>query len=208
MYSPLVVGFDLDMTLVDSRARILYGYRKTLADVGVDIEDEVLWKAVGIPLEVVWAEHVPHLESDELSDRYRVHYSSPNAPEDLPLPGAVEALAHVRSVGGTVLVVSAKNTPVLQEALVRTRLASAVHVAHGGLFGADKAVALLESGAHLYVGDHPGDMAAAQVAKAAGVGVTTGPHGGAALAAAGASVVLNSLVEFPAWLDGWLAAKV
>jgi len=41
------------------------------------------------------------------------------------------------------------------------------------------------------------------VARAVGVGVTTGGTDAVALRTAGADVVLPGLTSFPAWLDGW-----
>jgi phosphoglycolate phosphatase len=71
----------------------------------------------------------------------------------------------------------------------------------GGLFAEDKGHYLRRAGAQVYVGDHPGDVRAAQVAGAVSVAVATGPHTAAELAAAGADVVLVDLLGFPHWLD-------
>ncbi|MBQ6643123.1 MAG: HAD hydrolase-like protein, partial [Saccharopolyspora sp.] len=47
------------------------------------------------------------------------------------------------------------------------------------------------------VGDHLGDIVGAKTAGAVAVGVATGPYDAAALAEAGADVVLGDLTEFP-----------
>ena len=52
----------------------------------------------------------------------------------------------------------------------------------------------------MYVGDTVADVRAAIGASALAVGVTTGPDDGRTLVAAEADLVLDSLVEFPAWL--------
>jgi phosphoglycolate phosphatase len=52
-----------------------------------------------------------------------------------------------------------------------------------------------------YVGDHPGDMLAAAGAGVPGVAVTSGSSTADELMAAGATVVLESLRDFAAWLD-------
>ena len=67
---------------------------------------------------------------------------------------------------------------------------------------ADKASALITEGASIYVGDHPGDMAAAHASSAYAVGVTTGANDEAALLAAGADLALPHLDAFAAWLPG------
>jgi hypothetical protein len=76
----------------------------------------------------------------------------------------------------------------------------------GDLFAGQKGELLLREGAHAYVGDHPGDMEAARVARATAVAVLTGGTGEEALRDAGADVVLSDLTGFPAWLRSWWPA--
>jgi phosphoglycolate phosphatase len=57
---------------------------------------------------------------------------------------------------------------------------------------------LRELGAGIFVGDHPGDVAAARAAGAVAVAVATGPFPAQGLAEA--DVVLADLTAFPAWL--------
>ena len=52
-----------------------------------------------------------------------------------------------------------------------------------------------------YVGDHVGDMIAAQTAGVPGIGVATGPCSTDDLREAGATYVLEDLTSFPALLD-------
>jgi phosphoglycolate phosphatase len=70
----------------------------------------------------------------------------------------------------------------------------------GDLFAEDKASALLEHDAWVYVGDHPGDVRAARTAGVHAVVVATGPTSVEALHAAGPDVVLPDLTHLPAWL--------
>ena len=67
------------------------------------------------------------------------------------------------------------------------------------MYGPEKAAVLIQVGAAVYVGDAPADMGAAAEAGARAVGVPTGSFSAAELAAAGAEVVLDSLLEFPLW---------
>jgi phosphoglycolate phosphatase len=69
--------------------------------------------------------------------------------------------------------------------------------------GPEKAAVLTHIGAAAYVGDTPADMAAARQAGAFAVGVPTGSFGAAELTAAGATVVLDSLLRFPSWYAGF-----
>lgn len=200
--APLTVGFDLDLTLVDSHERILSAYIRALHDLGVEVSAEELTPHLGMPLVHTAAAVGAAVDADALVLRYRHYYDEPGAPRTLPMPGASEALSAVRDAGGQTVVVSAKYTPAVHKALAEAGLTELVDVVYGELFAQDKASALVAEGASVYVGDHPGDMAAAQAASAYAVGVTTGANDGAALLAAGADLTVADLDAFVAWLPG------
>jgi len=205
-----VVGFDLDMTLVDSSAGIAATLRAVLAEVGVTVTAADTWPWAGMPLELILAGLAPGTSAagvDALTARYRQLYPSLGVPSVTSFPAAAAALAAPRAHGGRSVVVSAKHTPNVHRVLSVTGLAGVVDPddVTGDLFAEAKGVRLAELGATAYVGDHPGDVRAARVAGAVAVGVTTGSHDGAALLAAGADVVLTGLEDFPAWLSGHAA---
>ncbi|NMM32526.1 MAG: HAD family hydrolase [Phycicoccus sp.] len=202
MIAPLTVGFDLDLTLVDSHERIISAYIRALRDLGVDVSSDELIPHLGIPLTHTAAAVAPAVDADALVLRYRHYYDEPDAPRTLPMPGAVEALRCVRAAGGRTVVVSAKFTPAVHNALAEAGLTELVDVVYGELFAEDKATALIAEGASIYVGDHPGDIAAAHAANAYAVGVTTGANDEAALIAAGAAVTFANLDAFAVWLPG------
>lgn len=204
---PLVVGFDLDLTLVDSRERIMRSYIHALRDVGVEVSREDLEPHMGIPLTHTVAAVAPAVDADALVARYRRYYDDPASPPTEPMRGAAEALAAVRDHGGRTVVVSAKYVPAVHTALAEAGLVDLVDAVYGELFAEDKSAALLEQRATVYVGDHPGDMAAAAGAGALAVGVTTGSHDAQALSAVGAAVTLEHLAAFPGWLRGHLTAR-
>ena len=200
MTSPLTVGFDLDLTLVDSHERIISAYIRALGDLGVEVSAEDLAPHLGIPLTHTAALVAPAIDADALVLRYRHYYDEPDAPRTLPMPGAAEALRGVRDAGGRTIVVSAKFTPAVHRALDEAGLSDLVDVVYGELFAEDKAIALIAEGASIYVGDHPGDMAAARAANSYAVGVTTGANDELALRAAGADLALPDLDTFVTWL--------
>ena len=195
----LAVGFDLDMTLVDSSDGILATLQQTLVERGLDVPREALWPSMGLPLELILAPHVPSDDVAAAVARYRELYPTLGVPRTVAMPGAAEALAAVRALHGKVVVVSAKFEPAVHAVLDRVGLAADVVV--GELFAADKGRALAEHGVSVYVGDHPGDVAGGLAAGAVAIGATTGPHDAAALHEAGADLVLASLRELPPWLD-------
>jgi uncharacterized protein len=197
--SSLTVGFDLDMTLVDSRAGIVATMQAVAAERGVHLTEEQVWLGIGTPLEQALA---PFLPTDELPGavaRYRELYPATGVPPITLLPGAAEALAAVRALHGRVAVVSTKVESAVR--LVLDAVGLEADVVAGGLFAGDKGLALAEHGVSVYVGDHVGDVEGAHAAGATSVAVTTGPQDAATLRAAGADVVLASLTELPRWLD-------
>jgi len=204
--APLTVGFDLDLTLVDSHERILSAYIRALHDLGVEVSREELTPHLGMPLVHTAAAVGAAVDADALVLRYRHYYDEPGAPRTMPMPGAVEALSAVREAGGQTVVVSAKYTPAVHKALAEAGLTGLVDAVYGELFAQDKASALVAEGATVYVGDHPGDMVAAQAASAYAVGVTTGANDEAALMSAGADVTVADLDAFIAWLPGHVSA--
>ncbi|NJC72842.1 HAD family hydrolase [Planosporangium thailandense] len=194
----LTVGFDLDMTLIDSRPGIAAAYRSLMARTGVYIDVEAAVSRLGPPLTHELANWFPLERIDEAAAIYRSLYPDEAIAPTLALPGAAEAIAAVRAAGGRVVVVTAKRAPLAR--LHLDHLGLAVDDLVGDLWAEGKSVALRAHDAHVYVGDHIADMAAARGADATGVGVTTGPCDADALRAAGATEVLPDLRAFPAWL--------
>jgi len=213
MASGPVVGFDLDLTLVDSGAGIATTLRAALADVlGVppDLTDEQIRPWIGLPLEDTVRGLVPGADPNAVAHRYRETYAVTGVPLTHLLPGVHETFRAVRDAGGRVLIVSAKSPAGVHEVLAHVGLASgeaAPDLVVGGLFAEAKGHRLLAEGADVYVGDHPADMTAARVAGATSVAVATGSTSRADLVAAGADVVLDDLTAFPEWLREYLAAN-
>ncbi|MEZ0065095.1 phosphoglycolate phosphatase [Streptacidiphilus sp. MAP12-20] len=201
--TPLTVGFDLDMTLIDSRSGIARAYELLAEETGTAIDTALVVSRLGPPVEIEMANWFPADQVPAMSDRYRQLYAVHGVAGVVPLPGAVDALAAVRAAGGRSVVVTGKYAP--NARLNLDAVAMRVDALHGNVFGTGKADALRAEGARVYVGDHLGDVEGAREADAYAVAVTTGPYDAASLRAAGADVVLADLTEFPAWLVGYLA---
>ncbi|MDT0489955.1 HAD family hydrolase [Kitasatospora albolonga] len=199
--APLTVGFDLDMTLIDSRPGIAAAFRVLSAETGVRIDEALVVSRLGPPLDTELAHWFPADEVAAAGDRYRELYVDHAIAPTTALPGARESVAEVRALGGRAIVVTAKYEPNAK-----------LHLAHlgiepdaviGWLWAEAKGEALREHGAQVYVGDHTGDVRGARAAGALSVAVTTGPCDERELRAAGADVVLSDLTEFPAWLRAY-----
>jgi phosphoglycolate phosphatase len=195
---PPAVGFDLDMTLIDSRPGIREAYRALTERTGVHVDADLAVTRLGPPLRTELREWFPEADVEEAVTTYRALYPDHAIAPTVPTPGAVAALAAVREKGLRVVVVTSK----------LGRLA-ALHLAHlgmeydelaGDLFAEGKAAALTEHGVRWYVGDHVADMVAAQTAGVPGIGVATGPCSAQELADAGAAHVLPDLTGFPVLL--------
>ncbi|MEU9202121.1 HAD family hydrolase [Streptomyces sp. NPDC048332] len=199
----LTVGFDLDMTLIDSRPGIAAAFKVLSAETGVHIDTDLVVSRLGPPLEQEIAHWFPAADVAAIADRYRAMYPAYAIGPSLAMPGARESVDAIRALGGRTMVVTAKYEP--NAKLHLTHLGIEPDVIVGGLWAEAKAEALREHGAGVYVGDHTGDVRGAQAANAVSVGVTTGPCDEAELRAAGADVVLTSLTEFPAWLEAYTA---
>jgi phosphoglycolate phosphatase len=193
-------GFDLDMTLIDSRPGIQAVYRQIVSESGAAIDTDLGVSRLGPPVEWELTQWMPEADVPRWADRYRELY--PSIALDLveALPGAHEAVDAARSRGRTILI-TAKHGP--NAALHLERLGISVDEVFGRAWREGKADVLRRERASLYVGDHVHDMEAARSSDAFGLGVTTGPCDAAALREAGASHVLTSLTQLPAWLEGW-----
>jgi phosphoglycolate phosphatase len=200
--SALVIGFDLDMTLIDSRPGIAATLRALAEETGTPIDADLVVSRLGPPLEDEMAHWFPADEVPAVSDRFRELYADLGVAGTFLLDGAAESVAAVRAAGGGVVVVTAKFEPNAVACLDHVGLA--VDAVHGWRHGPDKGVALAEHGAAVYVGDTPTDVTGARAVGIVAVGVATGPHPPAELQAAGAATVLRSLTEFPEWLGTWL----
>jgi phosphoglycolate phosphatase len=196
-----VVGFDLDMTLVDSRPGIATSLTALAAETGAHLDVDVIVGRLGARLEDELACWYPRDEVPAVADRYRALYADLGVPGTVLLPGAADAVAAVRADGGRAVVITAKYEPNAWACLRHVGLA--VDEVVGWRWGPEKGGALSEHGAAVYVGDTPDDVAGAHAASVLAVAVPTGPHDAAALRAAGADVVLGSLTEFPAWYAAW-----
>jgi phosphoglycolate phosphatase len=189
-------GFDLDMTLIDSRPAIMASFAAVAAETGVAIDPAGVDRRLGIKLEDELAHWFPPGRVPAAVDIYRAHYRRFLVPLTSLLPGAPEALAAVRAAGAQVAVITAKNPVAARLSLESVGLTA--DVLHADAHGPEKAAVIAALGAAVYVGDTPADMLAAVTAKAHPVGVATGSFSADELRAAGAGDVLGSLTDFPA----------
>jgi phosphoglycolate phosphatase len=203
--TPFTVGFDLDMTLIDSRPGIHACYEALSARTGTYIDCDLVITRLGPPLEDELVNWFPADEVVTVADVYREMYPTYAIAATPAMPGAREAVAAVQAAGGRAVVVTAKWEPNAKLHLKHLRIDADAVV--GNLWAEQKAQALREHGASVYVGDHTGDVRGAHTADAYSVAVPTGPCDATELRAAGADVVLTDLTAFPAWLTDYREAR-
>jgi phosphoglycolate phosphatase-like HAD superfamily hydrolase len=206
--APLVVGFDLDMTLIDTRPGFAACLVALGAETGVEFDVEALVSRLGPPLDVMLAPYFPAADRtflDRLVDRFRELYPEIAVPPTKAFPGAHEALAAVRRHRGSTLVITGKYEP--NARLHTDALGFDVDRIVGSVWGPGKGPVLREYGASVYVGDHVHDVEGALAAGVHSVSVLTGGCDAAELRAAGTHTVLDDLTEFPRWLEEHALAR-
>jgi phosphoglycolate phosphatase len=194
--APPPVGFDLDMTLIDSRRAIMASFAAVAADTGVPIEPAAVDSRLGLRLEDELAYWFPDDQVPAAMRLYREHYLRLAGPLTSVLPGARESIAAVRARGAQAVVITAKYELSARLSLDSVGLTADDLVAD--VHGPQKAAVLAGLRAAAYVGDTPADMAAAVQAGVRAVGVATGSFTDRDLRAAGAAEVLATLADFPA----------
>nr|WP_228046251.1 HAD hydrolase-like protein [Saccharopolyspora sp. HNM0983] len=198
------VGFDLDMTLIDPRAGMVRAFDALNDAFGLDLDGEHFAANLGPPLpDVLRGYGFDEQLVARLVAHFREIYPQVVVPATEPLPGAAESLAAVRAAGGRALVITGKYEA--NAALHLRALGWDVDRLAGDVFAAAKGEVLRAERAAVYVGDHLGDLIAADTAGATGVGVATGPYGAEALRVAGAESALPDLTGFPEWLREYCA---
>jgi phosphoglycolate phosphatase-like HAD superfamily hydrolase len=204
MADQLVVGFDLDMTLIDT----VDGFAATLVALGAELEVtfpiEAMTAKLGPPLDHLLREHLAEELVGPAGDRFRALYPDTAVLPTKAFAGAHDAIAAVRREHGRVLLVTGKHTPNAQ--LHVDHLGFDVDHVEGWVWGPGKADVLRAQGASIYVGDHIHDVEGAHAAGIISVSVLTGGCTEEELVEAGTDVLLADLTVFPDWLDAHLEA--
>src|SRR5580698_11096239 len=153
------VGFDLDLTLIDSRRSILESFKVVADGTGVALDLDEIAARLGLKLEDELAHWFEPSEIDSAADLYRSHYIQIATSTTAVMPGAHESLAAVAESGVESVIITAKHPTSVGPCLEATGLRAdqVFTLAHGP----EKGVILRQIGASIYVGDTPADMVAA-----------------------------------------------
>ncbi|WP_255953290.1 HAD family hydrolase [Streptomyces odontomachi] len=194
---PPLVCFDLDLTLVDSTPAVAAVLTSAARSLTLPVDVAAVVAGLGPALEDLLGAQLQPSQARRLARAYRDRYALEGPRHARTLPGAHAALRAVRTRHGAVMVVTGQRERTARAHLAHARLD--VDAVAGSVWGPEKTEILRARGAFAYVGDHPADIAAAHAADVWAVGVTSGRHDAADLAAADA--VLPSLTAFPNWWE-------
>lgn len=97
---PLTVGFDLDMTLIDTRPGIKAAYLALSAETGTPIDADLVVSRLGPPVDDELRNWFPADAVAATADRYREIYPTYAITPSPALPGARESVAAIRERGG------------------------------------------------------------------------------------------------------------
>lgn len=197
---PEAVGFDLDLTLADTREATAVALECVNDSLGVTIDVAQCIAEIGPPVRQLIAPWVPPERLDEVVADFRAAFVREAVGLVRVLPGAHEAFDLAHRQKRSVVVITSRMPPVASAILQQCGLAPDIVV--GGQTGVEKASAMREFALAMYLGDHPLDMHGATAAGVVGVGVTSGSHSASELRTAGATHVIQSLHSLTELLPG------
>ncbi len=188
-----MIGFDLDLTLIDTRQAFRVALEHLARARGHVLPVPEVLERIGLPLDEMFSPWLDPSQLDDAVAELRASFMTDGLPHLTAMAGAVELTECIRATGGRVIVVTSRSTTVAARFLTACDIAA--DALEGGVTGAEKSAPLRSHGVEVYVGDHPRDMVAARGAGATAIGVLTGSHPAPALTTAGADVVVSNLME-------------
>lgn len=195
-----VLGFDLDLTLLDMRAGTARALHRVNSVLGEHIDVSAAVADLGPPFREQLRQWVP---DEGRLRQVMLTFSRAFLEEGVgcvtPLPGARSALEALARLGGRAVVITGRSPRTAQACLSRCGLTSSALV--GGVTGLGKVGAMRSYELAAYLGDHPLDMLAASAVPLPAIGVASGSHPRQALLDAGATAVADSMDEVTGWLE-------
>ncbi len=216
--APRLAVFDLDGTLVDSQHMIVAAMGEAFQASNLAVPPaEAVRRVVGLSLGTVIAHLAPGLDAaglGALEGRYRdAFFALREAGEvaETPFDGAIAALDALAAAGWVLGIATGKSARGLKATLDRFDLAGRFVTLQTADQGPGKpapdmlhramAEAGVEAGATVMIGDTSFDMAMAQAARVAALGVTWGYHQEHELVAAGAARVIATFDDLHQAVD-------
>lgn len=171
-----VIGFDLDMTLVNSSEAIVFSAISSIRSFApqASIDEMEIRREIGLPIKELITRYVGSLNSHDAYDIYKKFYISEGLDLSREIDGAIATILELQLKGYSTCVITAKDQNVA-EAQLRHLGFPSVKV-FGDSFGSEKTRAMLAFECTHYVGDHYHDYLAAMEAQIAFIGVDSNPE--------------------------------
>lgn len=205
--------FDWDGTLMDSTAAIVEAVQAACHDLGLPVptNDNARF-IIGMSLHDALAHILPELDPAQhplVAERYRHHFLLRDSGTAL-FPGAAETIEELRAAGFLLAVATGKSRRGLNRALEATGLAGYFHATrcadegfckpHPGMLTELMSLLGVANDRTLMIGDTSHDMAMAQSAQVARLGVAYGAHVRHALLAYEPLACVDAIADLRAWL--------
>ena len=200
----IVLGFDLDLTLIDNREGIVNSFKYALKKYNLpQIDKGEIEKMIGTPLDEMFTK-ISNLNPSKLSSAFREYYSSKGIYQVRLFPGAKEKLIELKKNAFTLGVITSKK----QEMAVKLLKFLDIDKYFNFILGETeniKSKTNPELKDYLFnkypdykfviIGDHPNDRELANMLKCPFIGVLTGTHTLEDLEISGNSeiLILNSI---------------
>jgi phosphoglycolate phosphatase-like HAD superfamily hydrolase len=159
------VGFDFDMTLVDSSKGVFETTKEVLyIHLGAnEIDDSTIWNTVGLPLTRIFENIVPAPLKEACERSYLGFYPTLGIENSTLMPGAVFCLNYLHAMNVPTFLISAKTSVNLH--LMLEHHALEFNGVAAGVHGDEKVQFIREFNLEFYVGDQMADAQAAKLAN-------------------------------------------
>jgi phosphoglycolate phosphatase len=205
--------FDWDGTLMDSASAIAASLQAACADLHLPVPSDAEARfVIGLGLHDAMAHILPATDPSEyprVVERYRHHFLLRNSTTSL-FPGAVETVQELHSRGHMLAVATGKSRRGLDRELGTTGLARYFHATrcadeglskpHPGMLQYLMDALGVDNARTLMIGDTTHDLAMAQNASVAGLGVAYGAHPRQELLRLAPMACVDAFAELRLWL--------
>lgn len=173
-----VIGFDLDMTLVDSSEAIVFSAISAIRSFvpQASVDEMEIRREIGLPIKELITRYVGSLNSNDAYNIYKKFYISEGLDLSREIDGAVSTILELQLKGYSTCVITAKDQNVAEAQLRHLGFPSLK--VFGNSFGSEKTRAMLAFECTHYVGDHYHDYLAAVEAQITFIGVDSNPEHG------------------------------
>jgi phosphoglycolate phosphatase-like HAD superfamily hydrolase len=171
-----VIGFDLDMTLVNSSEAIVFSAISAIRSFApqANIDEMEIRREIGLPIKDLITRYVGSLNSNAAYENYKKYYVNEGLDLSSEIDGAKSTILQLQLKGYSTCVITAKDQNVAE--LQLRHLGFPFIKVFGNSFGSEKTRAMLAFECTHYVGDHYHDYLAAVEAHIAFIGVDSNPE--------------------------------